>query len=65
MKIWHDSCEEVLARKRVQHTKWVSVDTPEKLQVRKATLNISQTRAVKSLAQQEYSTADKEVKKKA
>lgn len=52
-KIWHDSCEEVLARKRVQQTKWVSVDTPENLEVRKekrATLNISQTRAVSGRA---------------
>ena len=65
-KIWHDTCEEVLGRKKTEHKEWISTNTIHKLESRrekKTTLNMSRTRADKAKAQEEYTAADKEVKK--
>lgn len=65
-KAWCDTCEEVLDRRKAQHEHWISVDTLKRLEVRKVKkerLNQSRTRAAKTKAQQEYTAADKEVKK--
>ena len=65
-KIWHDTCEEVLGRKKTQHKDWISAATIRKLEARKAKknmLNMSQTRAAKTRAQAEYTAADIEVKR--
>lgn len=61
-----DTCEEVLGRRNAHHKEWISVDTMEKLDVRKekkAALNTSRTRAAKAKAQEDYTTKDKEVNK--
>ncbi|KAJ8356884.1 hypothetical protein SKAU_G00196780 [Synaphobranchus kaupii] len=65
-KLWHDTCEEILGRKKTQHKEWISADTLQKLEdrkERKTALNMSRTRAAKAKAQEEYTAADKEVKK--
>ena len=65
-KLWHDTCEEVLGKKKAQHKEWISVDTIQKLEARKerkTALNTSRTRAAKVKAQAEYTAADREVKK--
>ena len=65
-KIWHDTCEEVLGKKKTQYKDWISAATIRKLEARKAkktTLNTSQTRAAKTRAQAEYTAADIEVKR--
>ena len=65
-KIWHDTCEECLGRKKTQHKDWISADTIRKLEARKAkntALNTIRTRAARTRAQAEYAAADREVKK--
>ena len=65
-KLWLDTCEEVLGRKKTQHKDWISADTLQRLEERKtkkAQLNMGRTRAAKARAQEEYSAADKEVKR--
>ena len=65
-KIWLDTCEEVLGKKKTEHKEWISADTINKLEIRKekkTTLNMSRTRAAKAKAQEEYTAAEKEVKK--
>ena len=65
-KLWLDTCEEVLGRKKTQHKDWISVDTLQRLEERKtkkAQLNMDRTRAAKARAQEEYSATDKEVKR--
>ena len=49
-KLWHDTCEEVLGKKKTQHKEWISADTIHKLETkreRKSVLNNSRTRAGK------------------
>ena len=65
-KLWRDTCEEVLGKKKAQHKEWISADTIQRLETRKerkSALNTSRTRAAKSKAQAEYTTADREVKR--
>ena len=65
-KLWHDTCEEVLGKKKTQHKKWISADTIHKLETkreRKTVLDNSRTRAAKARAQEEYTAVDREVKR--
>ena len=65
-KLWQDTCEEVLGKKKTQHKEWISANTIHKLETRrerKTVLNNSRTRAAKARAQEEYTTVDKEVKR--
>ena len=65
-KLWHDTCEEVLGKKKTQHKEWISADTIHKLETRrerKTMLNNSRTRAAKAKAQEEYTAVDREVKR--
>ena len=64
-KLWHDTYEEVLGKKKTQHKEWISADTIHKLETkreRKTVLNNSRTRAAKAKAQEEYTAVDREVK---
>ena len=66
MKLWQDTCEEVLGKKKTQHKEWISADTIHKLETRrerKTVLNNSRTRAAKARAQEEYTAVDREVKR--
>ena len=65
-KLWHDTCEEVLGKKKTLHKEWTSADTTHKLETRrerKTVLNNSRTRAAKTRAQEEYTAVDREVKR--
>ena len=65
-KLWHDTREEVLGKKKTQHKEWISADTTHKLETRrerKKLLNNSRTRAATAKAQKEYTAADREVKR--
>ena len=65
-KLWQDTCEEVLGKKKTQHKEWISADTIHKLETGregKTVLNNSRTRAAKARAQEEYTAADREVKR--
>ena len=65
-ELWIDTCEEVLGKKRKQQKEWISTNTIKKIEARKkkkGLLNRSLTRASKARAQEEYTAADKEVKK--
>ena len=65
-KLWHDTCEEVLGKKKTQHKDWISADTIHKLETRrerKTVLNNSRTRAAKVGAQEEYTAVEREVKR--
>ena len=65
-KLWHDTCEEVLGKKKTQHKEWISADTIHKLETsreRKTVLNNCRTRAAKARAQEEYKAVDREVKR--
>nr|KAG5707370.1 hypothetical protein BaRGS_005337 [Batillaria attramentaria] len=65
-KLWHDTCKEVLCKKKTQHKEWISADTIQKLEARKekkTVLNTSRTRRAKAKAQEEYTAADREVKR--
>nr|KAG5689406.1 hypothetical protein BaRGS_017924 [Batillaria attramentaria] len=65
-KLWHDTCEEVLGKRKTQHKEWISADTIKKLEVRKkkkTAVNTSRTRRAKAKAQEEYTAADREVKR--
>ena len=65
-KLWHDTCEEVLGKKKTQHKEWISADTIHKLETRrerKTVLNNSRTRAAKTRTQEEYTAVDREVKR--
>ena len=60
------TCEEVLGMKKGQHKDWISVETINKLQVRKekkAVLNNSRTRSTKAAANEQYTVANRAVKK--
>nr|KAG5706182.1 hypothetical protein BaRGS_019509 [Batillaria attramentaria] len=57
---------EVLGKRKTQHKEWISADTIQKLEVRKekkTALNTSRTRRAKAKAQEEYTAADREVKR--
>ena len=63
---WTSTCEEVLGKKKRQHKDWISVETINKLQVRKekkAVLNNSRTRSTKAAAHEQYTVANRAVKK--
>ena len=65
-KVWIEACAEVLGEKKTQHKEWISNDTISKLEERKRkkeVLNSSRTRAGRARAQEEYTAADREVKK--
>ena len=65
-KTWTSTCEEVLGKKKRQHKDWISVETINKLQVRKekkAVLNNSRTRSTKAAAHERYTVANGAVKK--
>nr|KAG5707958.1 hypothetical protein BaRGS_025096 [Batillaria attramentaria] len=65
-KLWHDTCEKVLGKRKTQHKEWISADTIQKLEVRKekkTALHTSRTRRAKAKAQEEYTAADREVKR--
>ena len=65
-KTWTSTCEEVLGKKKKQHKDWISVETINKLQVRqdkKAVLNNSRTRSTKAAAHEQYTVANRAVKK--
>ncbi|KAK7103279.1 hypothetical protein V1264_018211 [Littorina saxatilis] len=65
-KMWKDTCEEVVGKKKSQHKEWISADTIQKIEDRKKkkkARNESRTRAGKAKAQEEYTAAEKEVKK--
>lgn len=65
-KMWKDTCEEVVGKKKSQHKEWISADTIQKIEDRKKkkkARNESRTRAGKAKAQKEYTAAEKEVKK--
>ena len=65
-KLWLDTCEDVLGKKKTQHKEWISADTIHKLEVRKQkknTLNMSRTRAAKAKAHEEHTEANKEVRR--
>ena len=60
------TCEEVLGKKKRQHKDWIYVETINKLQVRKekkAVLNNSRTRSTKAAAHEQYTVANRPVKK--
>ena len=65
-KLWCDTCEEILGKRKAQNKEWISADTIKKLEMRKEKkkdLNMSRTRAAKTKAQEEYTRANKEVKR--
>ena len=65
-KLWCDTCEEILGKRKAQNKEWISADTIKKLEMRKEKkkdLNMSQTRAAKTKAQEEYTRPNKEVKR--
>ena len=65
-KLWCDTCEEIFGKRKAQNKEWISADTIKKLEMRKEKkkdLNMSQTRAAKTKTQEEYSRANKEVKR--
>ena len=65
-KLWRDTCEEVLGKKKAQHKEWISADAIKRLETskeRKTSLNTSRTRTAKSKAQAEYTAADREMKR--
>ena len=65
-KTWTSTCEEVLGKKKRLHKDWISVETINKLQVRKekkAVLNNSRTRSTKAAAHEQYTVANRAVKK--
>ena len=65
-KTWTSTCEEVLGKKKRQHKDWISLETINKLQARKekkSVLNNSRTRSTKSAAHEQYTVANRAVKK--
>lgn len=60
------TCEEVLGLKIPKQKDWISAESLHKIQMRKGkkvAVNNSRTRAAKAMAQEEFSKANKEVKK--
>ena len=59
-KMWTETCEETVDRKRAQQKDWMSAETLRKIQERRkkeAILNTCRTRASKAEAQQQYPRA--------
>ena len=64
-KLWLDTCEQIIGKKKMQHKDWISESTILEIETRKAkkmVLNQSRTRTAKVKAQAEYNTANKRVK---
>jgi hypothetical protein len=64
MKLWLDTFEEVLGKKKTQDKEWISSDTIKRIEKRKekkVTLNTSRTRTAK--VKGEYTAADRDVQK--
>ena len=64
-KLWLDTCEQILGKKKMQHKDWISESTILEIETQKAkkmVLNQSRTRTAKVKAQAEYNTANKRVK---
>ncbi|XP_076452167.1 uncharacterized protein LOC143287768 [Babylonia areolata] len=62
------TCQEVVGPKRYQQREWISGDTLRKIQERKqkkAAVNNSRTRAAKAKAQEDFTEANREVKRSA
>ena len=64
-KLWRNTCEEILGKGKARNKEWISTDTIKTLEMRneKKDLNMSQTRAAKTKAKEEYRKANKEVKR--
>lgn len=65
-KMWTETCEETVGRKTTQHKDWMTAESLHKIQERKtkkAILNTCRTRASKAAAQQQYTRANKEVRR--
>ena len=62
-KLWHNTCEEVLGKKKTKHTEWISANTIHKLEARRERKTVLNTRAAKAKAQEEYTTANRGVKR--
>ena len=63
---WTNTCEEVLGKKKWQHKDWISVETINKLQVKKdkkTILSNSRIRSTKAAAHEQYTVANRAVKK--
>ena len=61
-KLWHDTCEDALGKKKTQHKKWISADTIHKLETRremKNVLNNSRIRAAKAGTGRVYSSGQR------
>ena len=64
--LWLDTCEEVLGKKKTQHKEWISADTIHRLETRrerKTMPNNSRIGAAKAKVQEEYTAADRVVKR--
>ena len=62
-KMWTETCEETVGRRKVKHKDWMSALTLLKIQARKekkSTLNNCRTRTAKAEAQKEYTVAHQE-----
>ena len=60
------TCEEVVGYRKHTHKEWITADTLRKIEVRKqkkSAVNNSRTRTSKAKAQEEYSEANREVKR--
>ncbi|KAJ8359590.1 hypothetical protein SKAU_G00161150 [Synaphobranchus kaupii] len=59
------TCQGVLGTKKHSHKKWISAETLKKIEMRKkkAAINNSRTRAGKAKAQEEYSEANRTIKR--
>ena len=65
-KLSHDTCEEVLRKKKTQFKELISADTIHKLETRgerKTVLTNSRTRTANARAQEECTAVDREVKR--
>ncbi|KAL0165193.1 hypothetical protein M9458_040946 [Cirrhinus mrigala] len=65
-RTWLDTCEEVLGKNKIKQKECISAETLQKVEERKrkkTALNMSRTRAAKAKTQEDYTAADKEVKK--
>ena len=64
-KLWQDTCEEVLGKKKTQHKEWISADTIHKLETRRERKTAEQqlNKSSHSKAQEEYTASDREVKR--
>ena len=64
-EMWTSICSENLGKKKYQQKDWISADTVNKMQLRKEKIGAiknSRTRAAKTIAQKEYTEANRAVK---